>query len=174
MKGYLRPTKMYQALVTLKVLGNPYYQSIVTKCLYCPRIFNDDDKDMLEHVKQCLLKAQFAGDCPNDGRDKGIDINHFAICMISIRAFHKYILFIPKFIIYILMTEDLFKIIMFTHVLTCRFLSTPTNGSFNCQSLNKGLIIICVFKHFHLRETRQPFACSMNTDPFTSTLSANT
>ena len=28
-KGFLRPTKMYQALVTLKVLGNPHYQTII-------------------------------------------------------------------------------------------------------------------------------------------------
>ena len=35
-KGFLRPTKMYQALVTLKVLRNPHYQTIIKKCFYCP------------------------------------------------------------------------------------------------------------------------------------------
>ena len=64
---------MYQALVTLKALGNPYYQTIIKKCLYCPRKFKDDDKDMLEHVKQCLLKAQFCNEEFGDERDKGID-----------------------------------------------------------------------------------------------------
>ena len=67
-KGFLRPTKMYQALVTLKVLGNPHYQTIIKKCLYCPREFQDDDKDMLEHVQKCLLKAQLeTDDASNEG-----------------------------------------------------------------------------------------------------------
>ena len=34
MKGYLRPTKMYQALVILKVPCNHYYHSLVKKCIY--------------------------------------------------------------------------------------------------------------------------------------------
>ena len=69
-KGFLRPTKMYQALVTLKVLKNPHYQTIIKKCLYCPRQFKDNDEDMLDHVKQCLLKSQVYNENPSNDREK--------------------------------------------------------------------------------------------------------
>ena len=54
-KGFIRPTKLFEALVTLKVLGNPHYQTVIKKCLYCPKEFADDDIDMFDHIKQCLM-----------------------------------------------------------------------------------------------------------------------
>ena len=42
-------------------------------CMYCPREFKDDDKDMLDHVKQCLLKSQVKNKDSSNDRDKGID-----------------------------------------------------------------------------------------------------
>ena len=68
-KGFLRPTKM----VTLKVLGNLHYQTIIKKCMYCLRQFDDDDKDMLDHVKQRLLRSQVNYEDLTNNRDKGID-----------------------------------------------------------------------------------------------------
>ena len=63
---------MYQALVTLKVLGNPHYQTIIKKCLYCSKVFAEDDKNMLEHVKQCLLKSQVESEDPSIEIAEGI------------------------------------------------------------------------------------------------------
>ena len=37
--GYFWPTKMYQALVTLKSLVNQHYQTVIKKCLYCSKVF---------------------------------------------------------------------------------------------------------------------------------------
>ena len=76
-KGFLRPTKLYQALVTLKVLGNPHYQTVIKKCLFCPREFKEDDKDMLFHVKQCVLKAQFEDS--SNKKDAGIEMEELKI-----------------------------------------------------------------------------------------------
>ena len=70
---------MYQALVALKVLGNPHYQAIIKKCMYCPREFKDDDKDMLDHVKQCLLKSQVNNDDSSNDRDNRIDKDEMKI-----------------------------------------------------------------------------------------------
>ena len=69
-KGFIRPTKLFEALVTLKALGNPHYQTVIKKCLYCPREFEEDDSDMLDHVRQCLLQAQFMDP---EVRDEGIE-----------------------------------------------------------------------------------------------------
>ena len=69
-KGFVRPTKLFEALVTLKVLGNPHYLTVIKKCLYCPREFKEEDKDMLDHVRQCLMRAQFVDP---ENRDVGIE-----------------------------------------------------------------------------------------------------
>ena len=44
--------------------------------LYCPREFSDDDTDMIQHVKQCLLKAQIEDDQSN-ARGKGVEKEPF-------------------------------------------------------------------------------------------------
>ena len=69
-KGFVRPTKLFEALVTLKVLGNPHYLTVIQKCLYCPQEFKEEDKDMLDHVRQCLMRAQFVDP---ENRDVGIE-----------------------------------------------------------------------------------------------------
>ena len=35
-KGFLRPTKMYQGLVSWRMLDKPHYRTIIKKCMYCP------------------------------------------------------------------------------------------------------------------------------------------
>ena len=69
-KGFIRPTKLFEALVTLKVLGNPHYQTVIKKCLYCPREFEENDTDMHDRFRQCLLQAQFLDP---EVRDEGIE-----------------------------------------------------------------------------------------------------
>ena len=73
-KGFIRPTKLFEALVCLKVLGNPHYQTIITKCLYCPREFKEGDVDMLDHVRECLVMAQ---SIDHENRDEGIEREQF-------------------------------------------------------------------------------------------------
>ena len=41
--------------------------------MYCPKEFKDDDNDMLDHVKQCLLKAQVDNEDHINDKDKGIE-----------------------------------------------------------------------------------------------------
>ena len=69
-KGFIRPTKLFEALVTLKVLGNPHYQTVIKKCFYCPREFEENDTDMHDRFRQCLLQAQFLDP---EVRDEGIE-----------------------------------------------------------------------------------------------------
>ena len=62
LSGYADPAKLFKSLATLKQLGHPGYQLVVKKCLFCPKEFNDEDKDILDHVENCSKKEKVVGE----------------------------------------------------------------------------------------------------------------
>ena len=55
--GCIRPVKMVKTLAYLKDCKNPYYKNVIIKCMFCPRQFQQDDIDVLDHIKTCHLNA---------------------------------------------------------------------------------------------------------------------
>ena len=54
-EAFVRPGVLFKALATLKTMGNPFYQNVLKKCLYCSFVFGDED-DIFAHDKECHQK----------------------------------------------------------------------------------------------------------------------
>ena len=58
LKGHVRPMKLVKALAYLKDCGNQYYNDVIIKCLFCPKQFDNEEKDVLDHIEKCQMDFQ--------------------------------------------------------------------------------------------------------------------
>ena len=57
----VRPFKLYELLAKLKDAGNPYYENVLQKCLYCDKEFEQKETNIYDHVKKCFMEFQARG-----------------------------------------------------------------------------------------------------------------
>ena len=49
---------MSKAIAFLRDIGNPYFQNIIIKCMFCQKHFEDTDDHVFDHVEECYLNNQ--------------------------------------------------------------------------------------------------------------------
>ena len=71
-ESFVRPDVIFKALATLKKMGNKHYKNVLTKCLYCPLVFKDDD-DISAHDKECFEKTKLESSSLDVEQDLEVD-----------------------------------------------------------------------------------------------------
>ena len=53
--GGIRPVKLVKLPAYFKDCENQYYQNVIVQCSYCQRKFEQNEKDVLDHIEKCHL-----------------------------------------------------------------------------------------------------------------------
>ena len=56
--GCIRPVKMSKAIAFLRDIGNPYFQNIIIKCMFCQKHFENTDDHVFVNVGECYLNIK--------------------------------------------------------------------------------------------------------------------